>query len=313
MNRIVSDGTTSDPSGAWSACMLSCLGKFGRVGLILPPMAAGLAACQEGVLSPQGPIGKAERIILIDATVIMLAVVIPVILLTVAFAWWFRAGNDRARYLPDWEYSGRIEMIVWSIPALVIIFLGGIAWIGSHQLSPSEPIISAQKPVDVEVVSLDWKWLFIYPSEGVASVNRLVVPVGAPVHFKLTSATVMNSFFVPQLGSQIYTMPNMTTQLNLQADTPGVYKGLSAQFSGDGFSDMHFELAAVPDDQYQDWIRTTQAKNNSLDAGTFSTLARPSSANRPETFSSVDPRLFEAVSMGGLSDFSTQLEHSDAR
>jgi cytochrome o ubiquinol oxidase subunit 2 len=294
--------------------MRSRLGKFGRVGLILPPMAAGLSACQDGVLSPQGPIGKAERVILIDATVIMLAVVIPVILLTAAFAWWFRAGNARARYLPEWEYSGRIEMIVWSIPALVITFLGGIAWIGSHQLNPPEPIVSAQKPVEVEVMSLDWKWLFIYPSEGIASVNRLVVPVGTPVHFKLTSATVMNSFFVPQLGSQIYTMPNMTTQLNLQADAAGVYNGLSAQFSGDGFSDMHFEVAAVADGQYQDWIRATQEKGNSLDADTFSALARPSTASQPETFATVVPNLFEMVSSGrGFSDLATQLEHSDAR
>lgn len=280
-----------------------------KTGLILLPMAAGLAACQEGVLSPQGPIGKAERIILIDATVIMLAVVIPVILLTVAFAWWFRAGNERARYLPDWEYSGRIEMIVWAIPALVIIFLGGIAWIGSHRLNPPDPIASMQKPVEVEVVSLDWKWLFIYPTEGIASVNRLVVPVGTPVHFKLTSATVMNSFFVPQLGSQIYTMPNMTTQLNLQADTTGVYKGLSAQFSGDGFSDMRFELAAVTDNQYQDWIKATQAKGNKLDTDRFTVLARPSNANQPETFAPVEPQLFETVSTGGFSDFSSHLEH----
>lgn len=182
------------------------------------------------------------------------------------------------------------------------------------QLNPSDPIVSAQKPVDVEVVSLDWKWLFIYPSEGIASVNRLVVPVGTPVHFKLTSATVMNSFFVPQLGSQIYTMPNMTTQLNLQADTAGVYKGLSAQFSGDGFSDMHFELAAVTDDQYQDWISATQAKGNSLDAATFSALARPSQANPAETFATVKPHLFDTVaSERGPSDLSANLEQSNAR
>jgi cytochrome o ubiquinol oxidase subunit II len=300
-------------AGARVGWMNSCVGRFGRLCLILPPITVGLSACQEGVLSPQGPIGKAERVILIDATVIMLAVVIPVILLTAAFAWWFRAGNGRARYLPDWDYSGRIEMIVWSIPALVVTFLGGIAWIGSHQLDPPAPIVSAQKQVEVEVVSLDWKWLFIYPSEGIASVNRLVVPIGTPVHFKLTSTTVMNSFFVPQLGSQIYTMPNMTTQLNLQADTAGVYKGLSAQFSGDGFSDMQFELAAVTDDQYRDWIKTAQANGNSLNADTFSALARPSSANRPETFASVEPRLFQTVSTGGLSDLSTQLEHPDVR
>ena len=194
-------------------------------GVALASLGALLASCREGVLEPHGPIGNAELVILYDATAIMLAVVIPVILLTIGFAWWFRAGNTRARYLPDWEYSGRIEMIVWSIPALVIVFLGGIAWIGSHDLDPPRPIESAAAPLEVEVVSLDWKWLFIYPDEGIASVNRLVVPVGTPVRFRLTSASVMNSFFVPQLGSQIYTMPGMTTRLNLQADQPGRLPG----------------------------------------------------------------------------------------
>ena len=151
-----------------------------------------------GVLDPQGPIGAAERLILLNATVIMLAVIMPVIVLTLGFAWWFRAGNTRARYLPDWEYSGRIEMVVWSIPALVIVFLGGMAWIGSHDLDPPKPLASATaRPLEIQVVSLDWKWLFIYPEQGVASVNRLVVPAGTPLHFSITSAGVMNSFFVP--------------------------------------------------------------------------------------------------------------------
>ena len=262
----------------------------------LAVIATPLAGCNEGVLAPHGPIGQAERIILYDATAIMLAVVIPVILLTLAFAWWFRAGNTRARYLPDWEYSGRIEMIVWSIPALVILFLGGIAWIGSHDLDPPQPISSATAPLEVDVVSLDWKWLFIYPNEGVASVNRLVVPVGTPVRFRLTSASVMNSFFVPQLGSQIYTMPGMTTQLNLQADQPGLYQGLSAQFSGDGFSDMRFDLTAVPADQYATWLTTAQAAGQTLDPPAYQALARPSKAVAPITFAHVAPGLFESIS-----------------
>src|SRR5260221_9648560 len=170
--------------------------------IALTSVALLLASCSEGVLAPRGPIGSAERMILYDAAAIMLAVVVPVILLTIGFAWWFRASNPRDRYLPEWEYSGRIEMIVWSIPALVIIFLGGIAWISSHELDPPRPIEAAVTPLDVQVISLDWKWLFIYPSEGIASVNWLPVPVGTPVRFRLTSASVVNSFFGPQLGSQ---------------------------------------------------------------------------------------------------------------
>ncbi len=213
-----------------------------------------------GVLDPQGLIGAAERTILLNATAIMLAVVLPVIVLTLAFAWWFRAGNTKAKHLPDWSYSGHIELVVWSIPALVVLFLGGICWIGSHELDPRQPIASKAQPIDIDVVSLDWKWLFLYPKEGVASVNRLVVPAGAPIRFRLTSATVMNSFFVPQLGSQIYTMYGMTTRLNLVADNPGTYPGLSAQFSGSGFSDMRFDVEAVSPDRFSAWIGETRAR-----------------------------------------------------
>jgi cytochrome o ubiquinol oxidase subunit 2 len=267
----------------------------------LAPIAPLLASCGEGVLAPRGPIGDAELLILYDATAIMLGVVVPVILLTIGFAWWFRASNSRARYLPDWEYSGRIEMIVWSIPALVIIVLGGIAWIGSHELDPPRPIESAVAPLDVQVVSLDWKWLFIYPNEGVASVNRLVVPVGTPLRFRLTSASVMNSFFVPQLGGQIYAMAGMTTRLNLQADQPGVYRGFSAQFSGDGFSDMRFELAALPADQYAAWLESAKAQRGTLDRAAYETLTQPSEAVAPATYGQVAPGLFDAISAGRTS------------
>jgi cytochrome o ubiquinol oxidase subunit II len=250
-----------------------------------------------GVLDPQGPIGAAERIILFNATSIMLAVVVPVIVLTLGVAWWFRAGNTKAKYLPDWSYSGHIELVVWSIPALVVLFLSGICWIGSHALDPRTPIESKIKPIEIDVVSLDWKWLFLYPAEGVASVNRLVVPAGTPLHFRLTSATVMNSFFVPQLGSQIYTMAGMTTQLVLQADRPGTYPGLSAQFSGEGFSDMRFTLEAVPTDKFAAWVAEARAAKQTLDAQGYATLSRPGTAP-PASFKSVAPHLFETIAAG---------------
>lgn len=267
---------------------------------MLLPLAAVLASCREGVLDPQGPVGKAERLILIDATTIMLAVVIPVILLTLAFAWWFRAGNRRARYRPDWEYSGRIEMIVWFIPMLVILFLGGMAWEGAHDLDPPKPLSSAATPLEIQVISLDWRWLFIYPDSGLASVNRVVVPVGTPVHFRLTSASVMNSFFVPQLGSQIYTMAGMTTQLHLQADREGTYQGISAQFSGEGFSDMHFDLVAVTPGEFDQWLAGAQGQGGVLDAAAFRTLARPASAKGSSTFATVSQGLFDDVVSGHL-------------
>jgi cytochrome o ubiquinol oxidase subunit 2 len=258
------------------------------------------APWQLGVLDPQGPIGLAQRTILLDATVIMLAVIIPVIVLTLVFAWWFRAGNPRAVRLPEWEYSGRIEFVVWSIPALIIMFLGGICWIGSHNLDPRVPIPSERHPLDVDVVSLDWQWLFIYPTQGVASVNRLVVPAATPIRFRLTAATVMNSFFVPQLGSQIYTMPHMATQLHLLADQPGTFPGLSAQFSGDGFSDMRFDVVAVAPQDFPHWVETTQAAGGNLDAARYNQLAQPTRAAPPATFGRVAPHLFEAVVQGNV-------------
>jgi len=256
-------------------------------------MASGLPI--SGVLDPQGPIGHAERLILIDATAIMLSVVIPVILATLAFAWWFRAGNRKAVYRPDWVYSGQLEFIVWSIPALVVLFLGGIGWLGSHALDPWKAIESKVPPIEVEVVSLDWKWLFIYPEQGIASVNMLVVPAGVPVHFRLTSATVMNSFFVPQLGSQIYTMAGMVTQLNLQADRPGTYPGMSAQFSGDGFSDMRFDAKAVPQAEFADWVAAAQHEGPSLDAAGYAALALPSQAVIPQSYRGVSKGLFDKI------------------
>jgi cytochrome o ubiquinol oxidase subunit 2 len=254
-----------------------------------------LGACSSGVLDPHGPIGGAERAILIDATVIMLAVVVPIIGGTLAIAWWYRAGNRKARRLPQWSYSGQIEFVVWSIPALIILFLGGIDWLGSHDLDPAKPIQSKLAPLDIEVVSLDWKWLFIYPHEEIASVNRLVIPAGTPLRFRLTSATVMNSFFVPQLGSQIYTMAGMTTRLNLQADHPGSYQGLSAQFSGAGFSDMRFDVVALPLQGFQRWVGVTRAQGRSLDLKEYASLARASQAELPVTFGSVSTRLFEEI------------------
>ena len=249
-----------------------------------------------GVLDPQGPIGAAERLILINATVVMLAVIVPVIVLTLGFAWWFRAGNTRARYLPDWEYSGPVELVVWSIPALVVVFLGGMAWISSHDLDPPRPLASATaKPIEIQVVSLDWKWLFIYPEQGVASVNRLTVPAGTPLHFSITSSGVMNSFFIPQLGSQIYAMAGMTTRLVLQADKPGTYIGRSVQFSGDGFSDMRFDVVSLEPSAFDDWVRQTRGAGGTLDLQSYTGLTKPGTVSQPSTYGTVSPGLFQAA------------------
>ena len=217
-----------------------------------------LAGCSESIFQARGPIGAANSQILLNALGIMLVIVVPTIVGVLVFAWWFRASNTRARYQPGFVFSGRIELIVWAIPLLVILFLGGVIWIGAHELNPFKPIETQEKPVEVQVVSLDWKWLFVYPELEVASVNDLVVPFKVPVHFSLTSASVMNMFFVPQLGSMVATMNGMVTQLWLQADRASELYGQSSQFSGDGFSGMNFIVHAVPPDRFQQWVATAR-------------------------------------------------------
>ena len=248
-----------------------------------------------GVLDPRGPVAAAERLILLNATAIMLVVVVPVIVLTLGFAWWYRSSNRRATYSPEWSYSGRIELVVWSIPAMVVILLAAVAWTGSHLLDPGRKLSDEAKPLRIEVVSLDWKWLFIYPDQRVATVNTLEVPVGVPIEFILTSASVMNAFFVPQLGTQIYTMPGMTTRLNLLASQAGEYPGLSSHFSGDGFSDMHFIVHAVSSSDFASWLGRTQLNGSGLDATAYSILASASSNVAPQTYRNVDPDLFSRI------------------
>jgi cytochrome o ubiquinol oxidase subunit II len=268
-----------------------------------------LGSCDRGILDPVGPVGAAEKQILINSTAIMLAIIIPTMIATIAFAWWFRRGNSKATYRPDWEYSGAIELVVWAIPALTIVLLGGIAWIGSHNLEPSKPLASNVQPLKVDVVSLDWKWLFIYPDQGIATVNQLVVPAGTPVSFRLTSATVWNVFFVPQMGSMIYTMPRMTTRLNLQADRQGVFEGRSAQFSGDGFPGMEFNVSSVAPEQFASWAQSARSSGQVLDARSYAQLAKPSSYVKPMTFSTVVPGLFEAI-VTGRAPPTQQLPHN---
>lgn len=264
--------------------------------LILLIGIAALAGCTGGVLDPKGPIAAAERQILLNSLGIMLAIVVPTILATLGVAAWFRASNRKARYLPDFEDSGRLELLVWAVPAMTVILVGGVAWVSSHELDPRRAISSEVKALEIQVVSLDWKWLFIYPEQGVAAVNELTVPAGTPVRFELTSSGVMNSFFVPQLGGQIYTMAGMVTHLNLQADHPGTYPGLSANYSGKGFSDMRFAVNALGAEEFAGWVKAAQSAGPVLDAQVYAELAKPSASVAPFTYRDVAPNLFNAIS-----------------
>ena len=254
-----------------------------------------LAACGAPVLTPAGPVAESERQVLFDAMAIMLTLIVPTIIAIMVFAWWFRSSNPRAKRMPDWAYSGRIELVVWAVPLLTIMFLGGLIWTSSHQLDPYKPLASKQKPLEVQVVSMDWKWLFIYPEQGVASVNTLAAPTGRPIHFTLTSSSVMDSFFVPNLGTQIYTMNGMATQLNLQVDKPGVYQGLSTHFSGDGFPGMHFDLHAGSPAEFDAWLVRAKAGGPVLDRPSYAELSKQSSDVRPYTYRAIDPALFQDV------------------
>ncbi|HTT04313.1 MAG TPA: ubiquinol oxidase subunit II [Steroidobacteraceae bacterium] len=257
--------------------------------------ALALSGCDSWIERPAGPISSAERIIFLDTLAIMLLIVVPVIIAIIGFAWWFRASNERARHLPHWSFSGRIELVIWSIPALVVLFLGGIAWISAHDLDPGRSLASKRAPLEIDVVALDWKWLFIYPQQGVASVNRLVVPAGVPLRFRLTSATVWNAFWIPKLGSMLYCMYGMAGTLYLQADRPGVYHGLSAMISGDGFATMHFDTQALSDAQFQAWSVSARAAGPALDEPAYRALLKPSSEVSPYSYRSVMPHLFDAI------------------
>ena len=261
---------------------------------LLPLLA--LTGCEPGILPSSGVVGKGNTTILIDSLAIMLAIVVPTIVATLAFAWWFRASNLRARRRPDFVYSGQIEMVTWSIPLMTIMLLGGVAWIGSHQLDPAHPLPSNEAPLRVQVVSLDWKWLFIYPDHNIATVNHLVIPAGPPVHFTLTSSSVMNAFFIPKLGSMIYTMNRMATQLYLNADQPGTFLGMSSHYSGGGFATMEFKVEALPKEEFAAWVEETRkGAAATLNSQTYQDLAKQSMNIAPFAYSAVEPDLFDKV------------------
>ncbi len=254
-----------------------------------------VGGCGPTILTSVGPIADGEGLILLDALGIMLAIVVPTILTTVAFAWWFRASNSAATYRPNWAYSGKLELLVWSIPALVVLFLGGVAWIGSHRLDPAMPIASTKRPLEVQVVSLDWRWLFIYPGQHIATINRLVLPVGTPVHLRITSASVMNVFFVPRLAGEMYAMSGMATQLNLLANKAGTFPGLSAQFSGDGFSGMNFDTVVMSSRQFSSFVDHTRTTGVRLDEAEHRRLSNQSHDGRARLFGDVSKGMFDKI------------------
>jgi len=274
-----------------------------RRALLLSPLAL-LSACNTVVMKPSGDIASQQAQLIVVSTVLMLLIIVPVIILTIVFAWRYRASNTSATYLPDWDHSTRLELVIWGAPLLIIIALGLITWISTHVLDPyrplsridaARPLAADVKPLVVEVVALDWKWLFIYPEQGIATVNELVTPVDVPVRFKISASTVMNSFYVPALAGQIYAMPGMQTTLNAVINKPGVYDGFSANYSGAGFSDMRFKFHGKDAAGFAAWVQSVKNAGGTLDRAAYLQLEKPSLKDAVRHYGAAEEGLFDAI------------------
>ena len=271
--------------------------------LLLLPLLS-LAGCNTVVMNPSGDIASQQARLIVISTALMLLIIVPVIALTLLFAWRYRHGNTDAKYEPDWDHSTQLELVIWGAPLLIIIALGLITWISTHLLDPyrplsrldeNRPLAASVKPLVVEVVALDWKWLFIYPELGIASVNELVTPVDVPIHFKISASTVMNSFYIPALAGQIYAMPGMQTTLHAVINKPGEYEGFSANFSGAGFSNMRFKFRGTSKADFSSWVAATKAGSGTLDKAVYQQLEKPSERAPVQHFASAEPGLFHAI------------------
>lgn len=246
------------------------------------------------LLDPKGPISLAERDLLFDAFAVMLVVVIPVFVMAFFFAWRYRASN-KAPYTPNWAYSGRIDAVVWLIPTMIVLALGSLLWRTTHKLDPYNPIDTAVAPLEVQVVAQDWKWLFIYPEQGIAAVNELVFPSGRPLSLKITSDTAMNSFYIPALGGQIYAMAGMETRLHLIADAPGTFTGRNTQYTGEGFPEQYFKAIATSPEEFDAWVAKAKQAPAKLDAATYPALAARSKGYPVTYYSAFEPNLFASI------------------
>lgn len=263
-----------------------------------------LGGCGMVVLDPAGDVARQQGNLVMISTALMLVIIVPVMAATGWFAWKYRAGNEAATYKPDWDHSTGLELMIWSAPLLIIICLGALTWVGTHLLDPYRPlartapgqaITADTRPLEVQVVALNWKWLFIYPELGVASVNELAVPVDRPLAFRISSSSVMNSFYVPAMAGQIYAMPGMETKLHGVFNQTGNFSGFSANYSGAGFSNMRFTVKSLSDDGFARWAARTRENGSTLDRAAYLVLERPSEKEPVRRYAAVEPALFERV------------------
>ncbi|WP_313074635.1 ubiquinol oxidase subunit II [Melaminivora sp.] len=267
--------------------------------------AAALAGCSKAVvLNPAGDVAAQQGNLVVTATLLMLIVIVPVIIATLVFAWKYRQGNKDAAYEPDWHHSTTLELVIWTVPLMIIIALGAITWIATHKLDPYRPLDRIDdaralpadvRPLEVQVVAMDWKWLFLYPEQGIATVNELAAPVDRPIHFKLTATSTMNAFYVPDLAGMIYAMPGMQTELNAIINQPGEFKGLASHYSGPGFSGMTFKFHGLPEGDFEQWVQKARQEGRTLDQGSYLQLAKPSERDPVQRFASVQDGLYDRV------------------
>lgn len=249
------------------------------------------------VLNPKGTIGDQQRNLMVIAIGMMLLVVIPVFIMTFTIAWKYRAGNERAKYDPNWDHSRTAETLWWAIPFAIIAVLAGITWVTSHSLDPYRALASDVKPVRIQVVAMEWKWLFLYPDQGIATINHIEFPVNTPVSFQITSDAPMNSFWIPQLGGQIYAMSGMSTSLHLMANEVGTYNGSSANISGKGFAGMKFTATAQQPGEFDRWVKSIANKNIPLSSDAYDHLSEPSENVPPQYYSSFQDNLYDTIVM----------------
>ena len=297
-------GTSRRWSHPWRTSNRNTGNVLSRIrALFVLPLLTLLGGCNLVVLNPAGDMAIQQRDLIVVATVLMLIVVLPVMALTVFFAWRYRKGND-AEYKPDWDHSLKLELIIWAAPLLIIICLGSVTWVTTHMLDPyrpldriaeGRPVPQDVKPLEVEVVALDWKWLFFYPEYGVATVNELAAPIDRPITFKITASSVMNSFFIPALAGQIYAMPGMETKLHAVINKPGVYDGFSANYSGAGFSGMRFKFHGMSNDDFADWVAKVRGADQTLDRQTYLALERPSENVPPAYYAGYQDDLYQRI------------------
>lgn len=263
-----------------------------------------LCGCHVTVLDPSGYVAHQQSQLVVTSAILMLLIIVPVILMTLFFAWHYRQSNADAEYRPDWDHSLRLELAIWAAPLLIVIALGALTWIGSHTLDPFRPlrridtnhtVVAGVPPLTIDVVALDWKWLFIYPAQGIALVNEVAAPIDVPIRFRITSASVMNAFFVPALAGQIYAMPGMRSELNAVINHAGDYRGFSSSYSGAGFSHMEFRFLGMTPDRFTKWVERNRSATARLDRKAYRKLVQPSIADPVRRYGRIDPALFQSI------------------